>query len=268
MQKLPVFRTFGNMLDSVIENLSTALALSWPWLLVLFPIRLAGDFYHYWLELGRQHPTGTTAAYNEADFIVGLLSAIVFASIAVNWHRYILRSEVAEGAQRLRLDALVWRYFFFGIIIGLLVALVMFGGIFAVTLVSLAFAAASKTLAIVLASLLSLPLFLLLIGASARWSVKLVAIALGDKDYSLSDAWRATIGNTWRLAGLELMFFIAIGMVGLLNVGAGYGSSLFNSSLTAAVVAAVTVLVGWFSTLMGITMLTSVYSFFVEKRVF
>ena len=46
-------------------------------------------------------------------FTTAVLTAIIFSSIAVNWHRFILRNEVAEGSQRLRLDGLVWHYFLF-----------------------------------------------------------------------------------------------------------------------------------------------------------
>ena len=172
MQKLPVFRTFGNMLDSVIENLSTALSLSWPWLLVLFPIRLAGDVYHYWLDLGKHHPAGMAVVYNEADFIVGLFSAIAFASIAVNWHRYILRSEVAEGRQRLRLDLLVWRYFFFGILIVLPVLIV---AALPIVLLSTSYVIGYQPSGWAgLLLFIWFPLLIVFLLAILRWNVKLV----------------------------------------------------------------------------------------------
>ena len=269
MQKLPVFKIFGDMLDSVIENLSAALRMSWPWLLVLFPIRLAGDLYLFFEGISKSKPMPTQIwTIMGVTYTVALLTAIAFASIAVNWHRFILRSELAEGGQRLRLDGLVWRYFFVGLGIAVMVGLILTAFVFGAGLLGAVFAMASTALAVVVGTIVGLPLLLLVFGISARWSVKLVAIALGNKEYSLSDAWRITTGNTWRLAGLEFLFIFAILLIGLINFGASYVAGIAESALVAAAVAAVSVIVGWFSTLMGITMLTSVYAFFVEKRVF
>jgi hypothetical protein len=269
MQKIPVFKTFGNMVDSIIENLGAAFSMSWPWLLVLFPIRAAGDLYLLWNGVSKFKP----AATDEIDvysvtFTTAVLTAIIFSSIAVNWHRFILRNEVAEGSQRLRLDGLVWHYFLFVVLIALLMSLVVFGGVFGIALVSAVIYYASNALGILIGVFVGLPLVFLVFGMWARWSVKLVAIAMGNSDYTLSDAWRDTKGNTWRLTGLELLFGCVLMLIGTVNAGAEFVAAYGNSSLVAAVVAGVTVLVGWFSTLMGITMLTSIYAFFVEKKQF
>ena len=272
MQKIPVFKTFGNMVDSIIENLGAAFSMSWAWLLVLFPIRLAGDLFLLFEGVSKSKPLpGELWTLLGVSGFVGILTAITFASIAVNWHRFILRNEVAEGWQRLRLDGLVWHYFLFVIVIALLVGGIVFGGYFAGMLMGFALNYASNVLglfAAVIFGIAAIPLALLVFGISARWSVKLVAIAMGNKDYSLSDAWRATTGNTWRLSGLYLLFIIALALISLVIFGLQYFVNIANSSLAAAATAGIEILVGWFSTLMGITMLTSIYAFFVEKKVF
>ena len=199
---------------------------------------------------------------------VGILTAITFASIAVNWHRFILRNEVAEGWQRLRLDGLVWRYFLFVLIIGILVAIVGFVGEIVGGLVIAGFYYASKAIGVLIGVVVGMPLLLLLFGIWARWSVKLVAVALGNTDYTLSNAWLDTKGNTWRLSGLYILFIIALALISLVIFGLQYFVNIANSSLAAAATAGIEILIGWFSTLMGITMLTSVYAFFVEKKVF
>ncbi|HEY5363163.1 MAG TPA: hypothetical protein VIJ49_03085 [Aestuariivirga sp.] len=269
MQKIPVFKTFGNMVDSIIENLGAAFSMSWPWLLVLFPIRAAGDLFLLWSGVSKLKPTtGDVTQVYSVGFVTAVLTAIIFSSIAVNWHRFILRNEVAEGSQRLRLDGLVWRYFLFVIVIALIMFVVIFGGVFGVTLVSAVLYYASNALGILIGVFVGLPLALLLFGMWARWSVKLVAIAMGNIDYTLSDAWRDTKGNTWRLTGLEFLFGCVLLLIGTVNAGTELVAAFANSSLVAALAAGVTVLVGWFSTLMGITMLTSIYAFFVEKKQF
>ena len=269
MQKIPVFKTFGNMVDSIIENLGAAFAMSWPWLLVLFLIRVSGDLYLFWNGISKLKPdqADTTQLYSVIS-VTGILTAIVFSSIAVNWHRFILRNEVAEGSQRLRLDGLVWHYFLFVIVIALIMSVVVFGSVFGVILASAILFYANNVLGILIGVFVGLPLVLLFFGMSARWSVKLVAIAMGNIDYTLSDAWRDTKGNTWRLTGLEFLFICVLLLIGTVNAGTEFVAAFANSSLVAALAAGVTVLVGWFSTLMGITMLTSIYAFFVEKKQF
>ncbi len=257
------------MVDSIIENLGAAFAMSWPWLLVLFLIRVSGDLYLFWNGISKLKPdqADTTQLYSVIS-VTGILTAIIFSSIAVNWHRFILRHEVAEGVQRLRLDGLVWHYFLFVIVIALIMCVVIFGGAFGVTLVSAILYHASNALGILIALFVGVSLFFLVFGMWARWSVKLVAIAMGNKDYTLSDAWHDTKDNTWRLTGLEFLFGCVLLLIGMVNGGAELVAAFVNSSLVAAVAAGVTVLVGWFSTLMGITMLTSIYAFFVEKKQF
>src|SRR5665213_3071529 len=94
MLKIPVFKTFGNMVDSIIENLGAAFSMSWPWLLVLFPIRAAGDLFLLWNGVSKlKPPAGDSTQVYSVGLVTGLLTAIIFSSIAVNWHRFILRND-------------------------------------------------------------------------------------------------------------------------------------------------------------------------------
>jgi hypothetical protein len=273
MQKLPVFKAFASMIDSVVDNLGEAFAISWPWLVVMFPFRALANFYYLangWLD-GTTLTGKDAVAFYAIAMGIWLISGLAFASIAVNWHRFVLRGEVPEGWQRLRLDGLVWRYFFFGLGIVLLIYLIMLGGLFFFGLVAAGLGAISKGLAAVVAVvglLVGLPSALLLFGLAARWSMKLVAVALGEIQYSIGDAYRVTAGNTWRLTGLSLLLGVTIIIIALLALVASYFQSAMSSSIAAAVLSAVEVCVGWFYTLVSITMLTSLYAFFVEKKEF
>src|SRR5665213_150459 len=216
MQKIPVFKTFGNMLDSVVENLGAAFTQSWPWLVVMFFARAAGDLMHLWYgKIAWATVNVNHRDYDMIDLGVGLITAVIFASIAVNWHRYILRNEVAEGAERLRLDGLVWRYFLFGIVIVIVIGAVMGLGTFVFVLLLIGLGAISKLLAVLIGIFVGFPAVIWMIGASVRLSVKLVGVALGNIEYTLSDAWDATMGNTWRLSGLYWLFVFAAILVAL-----------------------------------------------------
>jgi hypothetical protein len=101
-----------------------------------------------------------------------------------------------------------------------------------------------------------------------RLSVKLPAVALGRRDYGLPNAWTDTKGNFWRFLGLGLLYFIVALIVavaaGLLGLGLGYIGGGIGLSISIAVQLAV----NWVLTILGVTMLTSLYGFFVEGRQF
>jgi hypothetical protein len=97
------------------KNLGTAFSLSWPWLALLMTVAIPVNL----LFAGWWEPPGGGYLADESSFrnvaliymlCVALIS-LTFASIAVNWHRYLLRGECASGWSRLRLDAPVWVYF-------------------------------------------------------------------------------------------------------------------------------------------------------------
>jgi hypothetical protein len=106
-----------------------------------------------------------------------------------------------------------------------------------------------------------------LIGAAGRWSVKLVSVAVG-KDMPMRDAWLATEGSHWQIVGLYVLFALCAISVGLVFVGIAYVAGSSGSLLVLAVAMAVQTMINWFFTIWGVTLLTSLYGFFVEKREF
>jgi uncharacterized membrane protein len=103
--------------------------------------------------------------------------------------------------------------------------------------------------------------------AAYRLSVKLPAVALGRTDFGLGEAWAATDGNFWQLLGLILMFIACVVIAGL---GVFLFSMLFGALGTfgLALAVGIQVLVNWVATILGVTLLTSLYGFFVEGRNF
>ena len=188
-----------------------------------------------------------------------LLSA---SSIAVNWHNYILRDEIPPGREVLRLDDRVWRYFGNMVMIMLSVLAVLV--IFAIPLSILAVLANSSALGVAATFILGVPvagtLFL-------RLAVKLPSIAVGRSDFSLRDAWRATGGNNLPILLLFVLNLLAgVGAIFLLVAMQALLSHFGVGGIIVGIV--VEVAFNWILTIFGITILTSLYGFFIENRDF
>jgi hypothetical protein len=262
MRPLPVTAAFAHAFKSTSNNLSFAWYASWPWLAVLVPVLIAGNVYVFTKTGG--DPTRMDAASATTGLIMTLLNALAFASIAVNWHRYVLLDEVPQGAQRLRLDDTAWRYF------GntLLIFLIIFGLGFAVTLVLALLGAALGTAAVIVTSAAFAAVGLIGLSMFYRLGIKLPAVALGRSDFGFRDAWRMTVGNGWQVLGLALLY-LATALAAAIPVWiVSMVIGLVGGLPALALIVAVQTLASWLLTILGVTLLTSLYGFFVEGRDF
>jgi len=260
MRKLPVLAAFQHIWRSTTNNLPFAFHISWPWILILVPLTFGSNL----LKLSSEDPMAAPTGYGAvSELVVGLFSIFAFASIAVAWHRYILKDEIPQGAARLRTDAVVWRYFgntlkIFFVLLAVVVPIAIALGVLSWILGQLG-------------TVISVPgviaLCLGCIAAFYRLSITLPAVALGDQDFTLSKAWAATAGNNWQIIGLGLLLFavvlaiaLAAALVGALIVAVpGIGVLAFTIFQ---------VLVTWAVTIVSVTTLTSLYGFFVQSRDF
>ncbi len=262
MKSLPVAAAFSHAMRSTLDNLGFAFHLSWPWMLALFPIEIAGNLYIWANDVGP--PSVPNPKVIAATFIMGAASMIAFSSIAVSWHRYILGDELPQGLQRLRLDATVWRYAGNVLLIVLLLSLCIVPAVLAFGIVAAMFG--NSALVIIVPA--SLVLLLAIIPSSYRLSVKLPAIALERTEYGLRNAWADTRGNSWQLLGLALLYFLLVLVAALVAGGIGYGLGQLAGEIGQSVSIAIQLVVNWVVTILGVTMLTSLYGFFVEGREF
>jgi len=161
-----------------------------------------------------------------------------------------------------RLDDRVWRYFGNMVMIMLSVLAVLV--IFAIPLSILAVLANSSALGVAATFILGVPvagtLFL-------RLAVKLPSIAVGRSDFSLRDAWRATGGNNLPILLLFVLNLLAgVGAIFLLVAMQALLSHFGVGGIIVGIV--VEVAFNWILTIFGITILTSLYGFFIENRDF
>jgi len=267
MRQLQVFATVNHVIRSTLHNIGFAFHVSWPWMLVLLPINLAVNLYAVNATL-----LGTPVT--DPKLIAGaialfLATTVAFASIAVSWHRYILRDEIPEGWARLRLDGIVWRYIgntYLIMLIIWLAAIVIGGGLFggAALLGVAGGEAASKGLWF-LAVIVAVGLAVYSIPVVFRLMIKLPAVALGRRDYRIADAWKDSAGNNWRILGFALIIGVLLALLGGLSSLLALGlSELGFAGISVSLI--VQVAVNWIGTIMGVTMLTSLYGVFHEGR--
>jgi hypothetical protein len=254
MHKLPPILAIKHALKSVIQFSNAGIRIGLPWVLVLAAINFIDRSFSI-----APDPAGGAAGMmlpGIMDLVIAALGLVIFSSIAVNWHRYILLDEVTAPERVFRLDRPVWAYVGRTLMIMLitLVPVLVFATFFVNILPNLGF-------------LLAIPFFVAGIYIM-RMSVSLPAIALDRKDFGISAALQVTQGNNLQFAALLalnglILFatFLALGIV--LSVVGG-------ASMTAArfLVLVLSVPVNLFLSLFSVSLLSSLYGFFAEQRKF
>jgi hypothetical protein len=176
MRQLPVLRIISQAYRAPFENAAALLHASWLWLLLMAPIMFLFHWVTWsWLPQPPQAPGIQTSLIAWADCVITLP---FLSSIAVAWHRLVLRGELVRFS--LRLGSVVWTYFITSLILETVPRI--WG---------------------VAANILPLPLLLVLWAVSlvlaTRMSVILPAVAVQRYDVSWKRVWAATRWNTWRL---------------------------------------------------------------------
>jgi hypothetical protein len=272
MRQLVAMEAFKHAVQSVRAHLNIAFWMSLPWLIVVMVITLGRYIYLRAHLTGNQQQDDTLAISTGIPLF--LIVTFAFCSIAVNWHRFVFLDEIVRGFDRLRTDRLVWRYFGNFLLI--------------VLILSLAIMMASLPLAVVLAVLqvpveklqdvaawpwpirigVQFVIACLVTALFFRFAVKLPAIALGRTDFGLGHAWSATRQNMASLAALAVLNMLTIlaaeAVLEVLGIVLGRAG---DATGTIAIIVLGTFL-QWLVAILGTTILTSLYGYFVENRDF
>jgi hypothetical protein len=254
MNKLPAFQAIKHALKAVIQfrNAGTRIALSW--ILILTVVRILDRYFS-----GTANSTGEPAemmTFQPTEVIIAVFSIVIFSSIAVNWHRYILLDEFTPSEKIFRLDRLVWNYAGRTVLIMLLTLV-------PVVILSTAVLSVLPNLGIVL--------FVPLIIAGIyimRLSVALPAIALERKDFGITAALQVTRGNNLQFAallGLNALIFMATLLLTLIVLSIAGSVSEMAARILAIILS---VPISLFLSLFSVSLLSSLYGFFVENRKF
>ena len=270
MRKLPVFHSVGEVFSGVTRHYFQLASLALPAVLVL----LAGTAYQYWVlykagfyslperMTGTEAPGEAVAIYGAmfsaipwAQIIpVFLIGALASAVAAVRWHRFVLLGDGTSPLLRREDFRYLWttvKVFFFLFLFLLVVGAV--GGVVAAVVAGVvsgmgeAAGENGPLAALGLLSLILIPLifvgYALMLGVMLRLMISLPDVAVGV-DRGVIDTWRATGGNTWRIAGYALLIYIPMFIVFAILERLVLGTTETVADSGGMVVAAITVLLG------------------------
>lgn len=186
--------------------------------------------------------------------ILGVMLVMLTGSfwVAVAWHRFVLAQESKAGLLPPFHGALIWRYFWrtlgiaailmlVGVVIGMLLGLVvmpLLGGI--------------RYGGLLIPLLLAVPMLTVMY----RFSTALPGLALGH-ELGFSAGWAATAGETGTMLQLAAISGVAGLLLGVPNLMLPEGSILM---LLWDVVG------GWLQLMVGVSILTTLYGHYIEKR--
>jgi hypothetical protein len=203
--KLPLWRTIGQAYAVWGGNLPDLVRVCWLWMLLMAPVYA---YLAWWqapraMELMRAVRFGQP--FVDPDPLLTMLTQIVgklvglpaLASIAVAWHRLLLKDEHPGAGVYLRLDGIVAGYAVLAFFVGLLTGAPGYFNSLAQIITGTS-ATARNALAGGVQFLAGVGTITALFVA-ARLSLALPGKALGRDDITFGAAWRVSKGNTWRM---------------------------------------------------------------------
>jgi hypothetical protein len=223
-RKLPVWRTVRACYATVLQNLRQLVRISWLWLLMMVPVYTAVHWLYSNIWAAPVFQTMPLWVITSVTALPSVVELPFVASIAVAWHRLVLRHERVAGSAYLRLDKAIWRYAlcslgFLALTIGPLLCALDFA--------LQRYAAPPDYDAAIPSLVIILPLMALALVAAIfllpRLSLVLPALALGER-LSPWDAWLATQGNALRLALASCLLHVARAIPGRPTAIAGPAS--------------------------------------------
>lgn len=184
---------------------------------------------------------------------------LMFVWAAVNWHRHILREEpVGFGLPPLHIR-LVWSYFLATLFLSIAVILPtsILNGVLLGIPAGFAKALHSETALIVGTLIFAIPI-LMTSTIMLRAAIYLPGIALGQKT-RLRDGWDA---SRLQLMALTILVFL----MGLTFIGVAYVGKIKALYPTTSLGLMWSFIGTWFKTMLGLSLLTTLYGHYVEKR--
>lgn len=262
--KLPPMTALEFAISSTFRHFFFGLWLAILWVILLLPFLAAVYFTAF--RTGMPDFNALPPAALAAFAALGAAALLATFSIAVNWHRRVLLNERPRRLGWVRLNGVVWKYFF-GFLLIVIVLGLFAGAIFALLTygqpaLEPRLAAGAKPVTIGIAVLLGLSgLF-----TWYRLSSWLPAIATGDKDYTLGTAWRTTKKNRVRFIGFTFWLLFSLAIIGAIGAGAFFAQKALANGYATAGAYAVMGLLGWLALFLVTSIATSHYACFTGRE--
>lgn len=192
--------------------------------------------------------TEPTALAVFAGILAGLIYILMLGTVAVNWHRYVLLNEPIGWLPSLRFDR-IGAYMLRYLLVFVLCALVGVGLAIPVGLLNTVLPTQALVILVILLVLILMPVFW-------RLSASLPGAALNEGQ-GIRACWAATAGDSVTFIVLALIFFGFLMLVGLVS---GVLAMIPLLGLL------VQLAFNWFATMLGLSILTTIYGHYVERR--
>jgi hypothetical protein len=265
--KLPVWKTVGEAYGVWARNFPALIRIAWLWLAIMAPIVFALMWWQapHMAEIMMNARTGAPDP-SPADTVMmqvfnGIVLIPILSSIAVAWHRLLLRGEQVSGPY-VRLDAVVIGYAVLFFIIGFMPAVPQYLGQLYLAATQPEGASEIDLTASLLGGLGGIASLVIWFFACRLFMV-LPAKALDRKDVTVGVSWAATTGNSWRLFWGYLLCLLPF-----MLFGSGLALWLLFGSPTRTSYAAISAVLSLLWALFGMVavgFLSLAYRFFFER---
>ena len=244
------WQIFRHSFNLVMANLDQAIKLS----LVLYLVQSGYTIYAFLNPPQMMEFDGVEVPFMDPSTILptilfGLLAIVASLWIAVAWHRFALTGEMAAGWVPQFHGPEILGYLGRSILIGVLVVVAIFVVSIPVGIISFGLPGLAGLMTLVLIGIGAYLFF--------RLGVMLPAAALGVP-LTLSKAWNDTKGESGTILTLAL---IVVGASIVIQL-----PSWFNDDPSSVINLVYSLVVNWFATIIGISVLTTLYGHFVERR--
>jgi hypothetical protein len=253
------FRIFAHAVGLVFRHFGDALRISAVPYLLGFLLLTGGTTLVVVLPMtpGKFDPLSLLPAG-----LIVLAFAVANMWVAVAWHRYVLLDEMPGSfTPRFFHVSRILAYFGRSLLLGLIAFALLFvaGIIINLALTTLGGAShLSVSASTIILQFIALAVAYLLIAALIyRWGLILPAAAIG-KPLRIRDAWSATSGAGGTILGLAVLSAVAVILIAVA------GTAL--STLSPWLALAWHLIAGWLEIIVGVSILTTLYGYYVEKR--
>ncbi len=254
------WQIFVHSLRQVTGNFKAALRISgllYVAQTVVGVVLLGGDAMRpggrFWMMLNGVSNPAMALGFDPAMALGFVITILVALWIAVGWHRYVLLGEAATLVPTFRSDRML-AYFLRSL--GYTAILILLGAVW-VGIVVFAFGSIFYDLGTLPVILIVILMYLPILVIALRITAALPAAAIGVVKPFWS-GWAATAGGSADLAVLAVVYVVILRGPDLI------GDYVFGTS--SVLYAIWSFVVGWLQMMIGVSILTTLYGHYIEKR--
>jgi hypothetical protein len=245
------FKIFVHAIDLVFNNLGSALRISG--LLYFVPAVL----YQVVALMVVAPSANPLATLNIVTAVYGIVACVAALWTAVAWHRYVLLDETPGAALPVFHGDRVLAYFGNSLLLGLIALGIALVVMFPLGLVAAGFARGGGPFTYLAVVVPLISIFVIAV-FMYRLALILPASAVG-KPIRLSEAWAATSGTNGAIFVIALASAVCIVLISLPTAWLTWNAVWWVTALWE-------ILVGWVQVIVGVSIITTLYGHYVEKR--